>query len=135
MNDEMQNGHDRLRLADRIRSARRGAKLTQTGLAARVGVTPSAAAQWEHPYGTSPGVQRLRLIATVTGVMFEWLATGVGDARRRRASGGNDTTSALKIQVFAQDDAEEVLLNRFRALSPRARQMLSGFLEDIKPRR
>ncbi len=126
--------NDRLRLADRIRSARRAAKLTQTALAERVGVTPSAAAQWEHPDGTSPGLQRLQAIASATGVMFEWLATGRGDRRRRR-SPFSDPTPALKLDVFAQDSAEEILLDRFRALSPRARQMLSSFLEELKPGR
>jgi transcriptional regulator with XRE-family HTH domain len=125
---------DRLRLADRIRSARRAAKLTQTGLAEHLGVTPSAAAQWEHPHGTSPGVQRLQAIAAATGVTFDWLATGHGDQRRRR-SAKDDPIPALKLDVYAQDHAEEVLLERFRMLSPRARQMLSGLLDEIKPRR
>jgi transcriptional regulator with XRE-family HTH domain len=124
---------DRLRLADRVRSARRAAKLTQTGLADRVGVTPSAAAQWEHPHGTSPGVHRLQAIAAATGVTFGWLATGRGDQRRR--SKQDDAVPALKLDLFAQDNAEESLLERFRMLSPRARQMLSGFLEEIKPGR
>lgn len=125
---------DRARLADRIRSSRRAAKLTQTALAERVGVTPSAAAQWEHPDGTSPGLQRLQAIASATGVVFEWLATGRGERRRRRSPFG-DPTPALKLDVFAQDSAEEILLDRFRALSPRARQMLSNFLEELKPGR
>ena len=73
---------DRVKLAGRIRVARRDAKLTQTALAERVGVTPSAAAQWEHPNGTSPGTPRLQEIAAATGVSFEWLATGRGERRR-----------------------------------------------------
>jgi len=42
------------RLADRIRIARHAAKLSQAALAARVGVTPGAVAQWESPDGTKP---------------------------------------------------------------------------------
>jgi transcriptional regulator with XRE-family HTH domain len=124
---------DRLRLADRVRSARRAAKLTQTGLAERVGVTPSAAAQWEHPNGTSPGIHRLQAIASATGSSFGWLATGRGDQRRQ--SRQEQAIPALKLDVFAQDGAEEALLERFRTLSPRARHMLSGFLDEIKPSR
>jgi transcriptional regulator with XRE-family HTH domain len=125
---------ERLRLADRVRLARRAAKLTQTALAKQVGVTPSAAAQWEHPHGTSPGIPRLQAVAAATGVTFDWLATGRGD-KRRRGSAKDEEVPALKLDVFAQDREEEVLLERFRMLSPRGRQMLSGLLEEIKPRR
>lgn len=125
---------NRLRLADRIRSARHGAKLTQTSLAERLGVTPSAVAQWEHPNGTSPGIHRLLAIARATGVVFDWLATGQGDARRRRAHRGEETP-VLKLDLYAQDHAEELMLERFRMLSPRGRQLLSSLLDEMKPRR
>jgi transcriptional regulator with XRE-family HTH domain len=125
---------DRIQLADRIRSARRGSKLTQSALAERLGVTPSAAAQWEHPYGTSPGVQRLQAIAAATEVTFDWLATGRGNQRRRR-SGKDDSIPALKLDFYAQDRTEELLLERFRMLSPRGRQLLSSLLEEIDLRR
>lgn len=117
------------RLADRIRLARRNAKLSQTALAQRVGITPSAVAQWEHPDGTKPGVERLQAIATATGAAFEWLATGGGDQRRRR--GGGDATPAVVIESFAQDLAEELLLDRFRALPKRARDLLSSLLVEL----
>ncbi|WP_165371406.1 helix-turn-helix domain-containing protein [Pseudolysobacter antarcticus] len=117
------------RLADRIRLARRNAKLSQTALAQRVGVTPSAVAQWEHPDGTKPGVDRLQAIATATGAAFEWLATGGGDQRRRR--GGGDATPAVVVESFAQDLAEELLLDRFRALPKRARDLLSSLLVEL----
>ena len=118
------------RLADRIRLARRNAKLSQTALAQRVGVTPSAVAQWEHPDGTKPGVERLQAIATATGAAFEWLATGGGDQRRRRGGSG-DVTPAVVVESFAQDLAEELLLDRFRALPKRARDLLSSLLVEL----
>ena len=117
------------RLADRIRLARRNAKLSQTALAQRVGVTPSAVAQWEHPDGTKPGVERLQAIAMATGAAFEWLATGGGDQRRRR--GASDATPAVVVESFAQDLAEELLLDRFRALPKRARDLLSSLLVEL----
>lgn len=125
---------ERLELAGRIRSARRAAKLSQTALAERVGVTPSAAAQWEHPHGTSPGLQRLQAIASATGVTFQWLAVGAGE-RRRKPAQVDEAVPALKLDVFAQDSTEETLLQRFRSLSPRAKQLLSAFLEEMKPGR
>jgi transcriptional regulator with XRE-family HTH domain len=125
---------ERLELAGRIRSARRAAKLSQTALAELVGVTPSAAAQWEHPHGTSPGLQRLQAIASATGVTFQWLAVGSGDRRRRQVQ-VDESTPALRLDVFAHDSTEETLLQRFRMLSPRAKQLLSGFLDEVKSSR
>jgi DNA-binding transcriptional regulator YiaG len=66
------------RLADRIRSARLAAKMSRAHLARRIGVVASAAVQWELPKGTSPRLRHLVAIAEVTGVSFEWLATGRG---------------------------------------------------------
>lgn len=124
---------DRLKLAGRIRVARRDAKLTQSALAERVGVTPSAAAQWEHPNGTAPGTSRLQEIAAATGVTFEWLATGRGERSRRRPN--PDSIPALKLDIYAQDWTEETLLERFRLLTPRAKQMLVNLLEEVRPTR
>ena len=125
---------ERLELASRIRSARRAAKMSQTALAERVGVTPSAAAQWEHPHGTSPGLHRLQAIASATGVTFQWLAIGSGERRRKQIQ-TDEAVPALKLEVFAHDSTEETLLQRFRTLSPRARQLLSGLLDELKPGR
>jgi len=122
---------ERDRVADRIRRARRGAKLSQTALAERVGVTSSAVAQWEHPNGTSPILARLQAVATATAVNFEWLATGRGPQQRGIRADAHETP-AIKLDLFALDDAEETLLRRFRMLSPRGRQMLVGFLQELK---
>ena len=125
---------ERARIGDRIRRARRGAKLSQTALATRVGVTSSAVAQWEHPDGTCPALTRLQSIATATSVNFEWLATGRGQQRRTAKFDGAETP-ALKLELFALDELEEILLRRFRTLSPQGRQMLVGFLNELKLRK
>ena len=122
------------RLSDRIRSSRAAAKLSQADLASRLGVTPGAVAQWENPGGTTPGVERLDAIATATGAVFEWLATGRGDPRRRQKSHA-DPTPAVALGDFARDFSEEVLLDRFRRLPPQARSLLSNFLDSITLRR
>jgi len=124
---------DKVEISNRIRSARRSAKLTQTALAKRVGVTPSAAAQWEHPHGTRPSLDKLQKIAGATGVMFEWLAAGSGP-RQRKQHLRNDGASALRLEIFAQDSSEEILLMRYRALSPRGREALLMFLEEVRRR-
>lgn len=121
------------RLSDRIRMARASTKISQAELAARVGVTPGAVAQWENPSGTKPGIARLEAIASATGTVFEWLALGRGDPRRHHNI-SEDSAPALKLGDFAQDLTEEVLLDRFRRLPPRARELLSDFLDLITSR-
>jgi transcriptional regulator with XRE-family HTH domain len=120
-------GHGRI--GDRIRRARRAAKLSQTALAERVGVTASAVAQWEHPDGTSPVLSRLQAIATATAVSFEWLATGRGS--KSQAQHDKEETPALKLDLFALDDTEEMLLRRFRMLPPGARGALVSLLDQL----
>jgi transcriptional regulator with XRE-family HTH domain len=122
--------HQGSRLADRIRVARHAAKLSQAALAKRLGVTSSAAAQWEHTKGTRPGIERLQAIASATGVTLGWLVAGQGDLRRRRPS-HDDPTPALKLDFLAQDQSEELVLDRFRVLSSRARDALCHFLQEV----
>ena len=62
----------------RIRLARRHAGLSQAALAEAVGVQRSAVSHWEAVQGKSPSMANLRRVATVTGVQFEWIATGRG---------------------------------------------------------
>lgn len=103
------------RLSDRIRRARRLARLTQAALAAFCSVRPSAAAQWEARAGTAPTVENLIKIALATNVAFEWLATGRGAARL------NLETPAADVEAFAQDLDEERLLQVIRRV-PYARR-------------
>ena len=119
---------DRAALADRIRRARRGAKLSKTALAKRLGITPSAVSQWEHPRGTRPGLTRLGAVARITGVAFEWLAVGRGS--KNFGPRGLEETSTLKLDFFAQDEAEELLLQHFRKLPPRARLLVVSLIEE-----
>jgi transcriptional regulator with XRE-family HTH domain len=69
---------DRHPLHLRIKLARTGAGLTQTQLAQRLSVHPSAVGHWEVPNGTAPAYHRLYAIASITGCGIEWLATGRG---------------------------------------------------------
>ena len=64
----------------RIKQAREYSKLTQAMLAMSVGVKRSSANQWESAHlHKEPSTHNLIKIATITGVSFEWLATGRGD--------------------------------------------------------
>ena len=107
-------------LCNRLRLARQSAKLTQETLARRLDVTPSAVAQWERPRGTTPSIRHLDGIALATGVSIEWLATGRGN--RKRGVEQLDETPAATLSAFAHTVEEELLLERFRLLSPAARE-------------
>lgn len=115
----------------RILSARAEAKLTQTQLAERLGVNRSAVAQWERAQGgTNPSMAHLTQIADITGVGFEWLATGRGTARgrRRRTAPGTSVEQAC-------NDLEAQCLQWFRRVpsykQPLALQLLA---ELARPR-
>ena len=58
-------------MAQRIRLARRRAGLSQAELAKRSAVTASAVAQWEHPRGTRPSLDRLQAIAKAMSVQMD----------------------------------------------------------------
>lgn len=67
-----------MRLYERCKAARRRTGLSQEAMAAELGVTRGAVAQWEMELGTSPSVENMIALARRCGVAFEWLATGRG---------------------------------------------------------
>ena len=113
-------------LGDRVRHARRLAGLSQAALASQVGVVSSAVAQWEGQARTSPTVEHLALIAHVTNVAFEWLASGRGAARLT-----DQEAPAVDRQTFAQDMLEERLLVAFRRVPHKKRRSLVSWLEEF----
>jgi transcriptional regulator with XRE-family HTH domain len=113
-------------MPDRVRHARRLLGISQSEFAKRVGVGPSAVAQWELPRGTSPNVAHMMRIAQSTGVAFEWLATGRGTIRVDR-----DDTPAVEASLFAADVLEERLLLTFRRVTAKRREALVRWLEDF----
>jgi transcriptional regulator with XRE-family HTH domain len=113
-------------LRDRIRSARKYARLTQAELAGKLGVVPSAIAQWERPLGSAPTSANLIRIADLLDVSFEWLATGRGVPHKNVAE-----TPALELRYFAMDGSEERLLATFRGLGPEQRKAVSRLLESF----
>jgi transcriptional regulator with XRE-family HTH domain len=113
-------------VAERVRLARRWSSLTRKALAARVGVSPSAAAQWEQPSGTMPNVENLARIALVARVSFEWLATGRGEPRT-----SNLDPPAAVLATFAHDLEEEHLLRLWRRLPAGVRERMTALIETI----
>ena len=100
--------------AERIKQARKDAGLSQGALAERLGVDRSAVAQWERQTAASPTVSNLAKIALVTGVSFEWLATGRG---ARVIGGEGNEPPAFVMDYIAQSEYEERMLIAFRSLT------------------
>ena len=116
-----------LLFSNRIRQARIRAGLTKAELARRVGVCLSAAVQWEHPDGTLPNATNLARAAQVTGVAFEWLATGRGPARLSAADG----PPAIEPAMIASTLFEERLLEIARRLPSQHHEALLDFLSAL----
>lgn len=65
-------------LGDRIAAARQAARLTQAGLAARLGVGAKVVSAWENDR-SEPRANRLTMLAGLLGVSVSWLLTGGGE--------------------------------------------------------
>ncbi len=111
----------------RIRRCRTVCGLSQAALGARLGVRRSAVAQWESTNGTSPSLQHLSQLATVTGVCFEWLATGRGPMQPE--AGVVEPT--VTVGDFAKDEIESRVLSSIRLLSYRHRLMACRIVESM----
>lgn len=117
----------------RIRLARRHGGMSQTQLAQRVGVQRSAVSHWESANGKHPTVGHLCEIAQVTGVNFEWLATGRGTMSLPDAVRLDSIPAAEAI--LADDPLELRLLRAFRDASPQARVSLVEIVEQLAGQR
>jgi transcriptional regulator with XRE-family HTH domain len=121
-------------LSERIRVARRCAGLSQAALAKKCHVTASAVAQWEHPSGTRPDLDRLQGISTVTNVSLVWLVSGVG-APDEAAQVVEIEAPAVAVDVYAETQLEETLLRCFRLMSPHAQEHLVALAVELSSMR
>jgi transcriptional regulator with XRE-family HTH domain len=98
-------------------------------LAGAVGVQRSAVSHWESTQPKNPSVSHLRDVARITGVQFEWLATGRGamalcdDVRLESVP----TADALLVD----EPIELRLLRAFRAVSAPSRVSLVELCEQL----
>lgn len=107
--------------------------MSQTQLAQAVGVQRSAVSHWEAPQGKNPSVKHIREIAMVTGVQFEWLATGRGQMAPSRDT-VLDSVSAVDA-LLVDDPLEQRLLEAFREAPVRARLALVELMEELAGQR
>ena len=118
---------------DRIRLARRHAGLSQAKLAEAIGVQRSAVSHWESPQGKNPSVDHLRTMALVTGVTFEWLATGRGKMQISEDAVLDSVSAADAILV--EEPLELRLVQAFREASPKTRVALVEIVEELAAKR
>jgi len=112
------------KLYERIREARRLTGMTQETLAAELGISRSAVAQWEMIEGTAPSVEHLAALAKRSGLHFEYLATGRGE----RGFGPPEAITEEEASYHPLNDQQRQLLGIFEQLRPRQR---SGLLDLI----
>ena len=113
----------------RIRLARRHAGLSQAALGAAVGVQRSAVGHWEAARGKFPSVAHLREIAMITGVQFEWLATGRGTMGLSPDTALDSVAAADAMLV--EDPLELRLMAAFRAAPTRSKAPLVEVVEQL----
>lgn len=113
----------------RIRLARRHAGLSQASLGTAVGVQRSAVGHWEATRGKFPSVSHLRDIALVTGVQFEWLATGRGNMNLSAETAMDSVAAADAILI--EDPLELRLIAAFREAPTRSKAPLVEVVEQL----
>lgn len=118
---------------ERIRFARRTVGMSQNQLAQAVGVQRSAVSHWEAPNGKNPSMSHLRALALVSGLQFEWLATGRGDTSLSRDAQLDSIATAEALLV--EDPLEFRLINAFRDAPLRARLSLLEVMESLAAQR
>jgi transcriptional regulator with XRE-family HTH domain len=119
-----------MRLARRIRKARRRAGLSQHQLAVLLGVGRSSVANWEGEGSIAPPCERLLALASVLGVNFEWLATGRGE---HLYLVDPDETPAADLEVV-DDPLELRLLRAFRQAQGREQRRILEAIESRLPK-
>lgn len=110
-------------LGARIRQARRRVGMTQSQLAERLKVGRSAVGNWESTTGISPASARLREVAVVTGVSYEWLATGRGDPA------AHELERPAVDGELVDDPLERRLLSAFRTCRSTTRRVVLQMIE------
>lgn len=113
----------------RVRMARRHHRMSQEALAKAVGVQRSAVSHWEAPLGKIPTVKNLCKIAEVTGVQFEWLATGRGAMALPREV--ELDTVATAVAFLVEDAVEMRLIQAVRSVPLDSRMSLVELAEQL----
>lgn len=97
-------------LHQRIREARNGIGMSVNELARRVGVSSTAAWNWDHA-NTHPRPEQLAKIATTLGVSTEWLLTGGGEPAHPQSVSKILEDAKIKVATLLHVPLERVRLD------------------------
>ncbi len=122
-------------LTNRIRQARRLARLSQSELSSYVHVARSAVAQWERRDGVTPTVRHLIDIAIATNTGIEWLATGRGPMQAHYPNLIAETTPVDNGHHQVLNTLEQRCLAAMRGLPVREAQAVIEMMEVIVAQR
>lgn len=118
-----------VKLASRIRRARKGAGLSQLGLAQLLGVQRSAVSNWESTKASHPALGHLIRIAEATHVSFEWLGTNRGQMRLDQES--YQETPAIEAEIVDEEDERKLLLY-YRSMPHRTQELILALCRQLR---
>ena len=121
-----------MKMAERIRRARRKSGLSQAALAEQLHVRRSAVSNWESVNDIQPSLQNLVALASVCGVSFEWLGAGRGSMTPDETLLSDIPTADAEL-VEAQEERE--LLSMFRSLPHRSQRLVFDLVETLQASR
>lgn len=121
-----------MKMAERIRRARRKAGFSQVRLAEKLLVRRSAVSNWEAMSDIQPSLQNLVALAKVCDISFEWLATGRG-VMSQHADLLSDVP-AVHAELVEVDE-ERDLLASFRSLPRKSQQLVIDLVETLQASR
>ncbi|KRA16158.1 hypothetical protein ASE43_12840 [Lysobacter sp. Root983] len=103
--------------------------MSQAALGSAVGVQRSAVGHWESAQGKFPSVAHLREVALITGVQFEWLATGRG---KMNLSADTEMDSVAAADALLVEDPLELrLIVAFRDTPTKSKAPLVEIAEQL----
>jgi len=119
-------------LGDRLSAAREAAGLSQSSLAARLGVRLKTLRGWENDLA-EPRANRLQMLAAMLGVSLRWLLTGEGEgvAPPLNEEQARDETLQRALADLRRMRAEMLAMNeRLGLMEKRLRQQVAGDKND-----
>ena len=119
-----------MKLSDRIRTARKLTRMSQQQLAQALNVQRSTVANWEGSENITPGADRMRQLASVFNVSFEWLSTGRGDMNM---AGHIHDVPAVENLMVLEDSGEIRLVLAWRSAPARIKQLILEAAESRVP--
>lgn len=121
-----------MKMAERIRRARRKSGLSQAALAERLQVRRSAVSNWESINDIQPSLQNLVALAKVCEISFEWLGAGRGAMTPDESLLWDIPTADAEL-VELQEERE--LLSMFRSLPRKSQQLVVDLVETLQASR